>query len=183
MSQELSARLMLAERYAKALFELAQGKKSENAVEKDFSAISIIISSSQDLRKLLGARTLKKDKLLKMLGEILSLIKANELTHKFFNLLIENKRLNILEDIARSFHRLLKEAKGELEAEVISAQALHDKEFKAINDNLESSMGKKVNLAKKVDERLIGGFIVKVGSKMFDQSIAGRLERLKIALK
>ena len=104
-------------------------------------------------------------------------------TGNFLRVVSRNRRLSAAEDIIRNFRSLLARHRGELVAEVTSAVALKEAQLAALKDKLKSSYGKDVRLDNKVDPSLLGGLVIKVGSRMFDSSIRTKLSNLKVTLK
>ena len=107
----------------------------------------------------------------------------NGIALNFIKLMAKNRRLPALSDAITAFAALVAESKGEVAAEVTSAEKLSEKHIKDIKAALKSSMGREVQLTSKIDSSLLGGLIVKVGSKMMDNSLKTKLQNLKIAMK
>ena len=107
----------------------------------------------------------------------------NGIALNFIKLVAKNRRLPALSDAITAFKALVAESKGEVAAEVTSAEKLSEKHIKDIKAALKSSMGREVQLTAKIDSSLLGGLIVKVGSKMMDNSLKTKLQNLKIAMK
>jgi F-type H+-transporting ATPase subunit delta len=113
----------------------------------------------------------------------LSNVGAHDITQKFIHLLAASRRLGALPEVARQFAARVAASRGEVAAEVISAQILPPAELAGIGDSLGKMVGKKINLSARVDESLLGGMVVRIGSQQFDGSVAGKLSRLEQELK
>lgn len=183
MSGNKSGKSVLSRRYARAVFELASEQKNLKEINKDLSEINNMISSSDDLKKIISSPVISKEKSSAAISKLIKKAGLLKLTLRFCEVLGENRRLALLPDISAEFSNMLSEARGEVTAEVTSASSLGANEIKKINSNLEKATNKKINLKQVVNEDIIGGIILRVGSKMLDDSVGGRLERLKIYLK
>lgn len=174
---------ILSKRYAKAVFELALESKSVDKLQKDFVALQDLLEESQNLREAVQNPVISKSEQHNAMQFILKKIGVNALTEKFIKVLINNGRLKILADVASSYFALVKEHNGEVTANITSAKPLLKKQITDIEKSLSKSLGKTVTAEEKVDETILGGIIVKVGSKMIDASVSGGLEKLKIITK
>lgn len=174
---------VLSKRYAKAVFELAIDSKSIDKIEKDFIALQDLLQESQNLREAVQNPVISKAEQHSAMEFILRKVGVNELTEKFIKVLIENGRLRILADVATSYFEKVKEHKGEITASVTSAKPLLKKQITEIESSLGKTLGKKVKVEEQVDEAILGGIIIKVGSKMLDASVLGGLEQLKVITK
>jgi len=183
MAGNKAGKSVLSRRYAKALFGLASEQNKLDDVAKDLIEINKMVESSDDLQKVLKSPIISKEKLSGAIQVLFRKAGISVLTMRFCDLLGENRRLTILPEISKQFAELLAEAKGEVVAEVISASSLSANDEKKITARLEKATEKRVRLKKVVNEDIIGGLILKVGSGMLDSSIGGRLDRLKLHLK
>ena len=174
---------ILSRRYAKAVFELAIDSKSVDKIKKDFEALQDLLKESQNLREAVQNPVISKLEQHNAMQFILKKIGVNELTERFIKVLIENGRLGTLTYVASSYFELVKEHKGEVTANITSAKPLLKKQITEIEKSLGKSLGKKVKAEEEVDESILGGVIVKVGSKMVDASVSGGLEKLKVITK
>ena len=173
----------LAGRYANAVFELADEGKSIDRVAEDFATLKRLIETTPDLALLVRSPLLGHDEQAKALKPVLEKIGATELTAKFILLLAQKRRLHVLSGIIDSYNRLLARKRGEVEAEVTSARALSDKETQDLKAVLKSKLGREPRLHTKVDPTLLGGLIVKVGSRMIDSSIRTKLMGLRAVMR
>jgi F-type H+-transporting ATPase subunit delta len=173
----------LAERYAVALYDLAEGAKALDAVADDLKALNQAIAEVPDLRRVLTSPVLSRADQSKAIAAVLEKAGANELTRRFVGTIAQNRRLAVLAEINKAYLSLLAEKRGEVLAEVVAAQALTDAQVAKIQDALKGTYGSKVVVDVKVDAGLIGGLIVKVGSKLIDHSLKTKLMRLQLAMK
>jgi len=173
----------LAERYAVALYDLAEGAKALDAVADDLKALNQAIAEVPDLRRVLTSPVLSRADQSKAIAAVLEKAGANELTRRFVGTIAQNRRLAALAEINKAYLSLLAEKRGEVLAEVVAAQALTDAQVAKIQDALKGTYGSKVVVDVKVDAGLIGGLIVKVGSKLIDHSLKTKLMRLQLAMK
>ena len=173
----------IARPYASALFELAQEADTVSAVESDLDAVSGLIDTSDDFSRFLVSPTITTDAKSAALGAVIEKIKPSELIANTLKLIAQNGRLFALSAIIAEFKRLAAEARGEVSAEVISAAPLTAEQQSELAKVLKDKIGKDVTLNANVDESLIGGLVVKVGSQMIDTSLKTKLSAMKIAMK
>ena len=171
----------VAQRYAAAFFDLAREENQVEALEGDLAAIGRALDESAELRALVASPVYSRDEKEAAIGAILA--DANPLTRNLAALMARNGRLQALPGVIAEFNRLAAESRGEVPAEAITAVPLNDDQQKRLRAEIEASLGKAVNLNTRVDESLLGGLIVKVGSKMVDSSLRTKLTRLKMAMK
>ena len=114
---------------------------------------------------------------------ILTRAGASELTRKFVGLIAANRRLFVLMDIINGYLMILAGRRGELTADITSAQPLNDKQTQDLLDVLKRTVGGNVRLNTKVDPNLLGGLIIKVGSRMIDSSLNTKLQQLRLAMR
>lgn len=173
----------IAGRYATAIFDLAQEEKAVEIVEKDFSALKTMISDSDDLARFVKAPIFSRDEQKKGINAILHRMEAADLTRRFVLLLTSKRRLFMLADIIRTFDLLVARQRGEIAAQVTSARALSDAETAEIKSILKSGLGRDPQLEAKVDPSLLGGLVVKVGSRMIDSSLRTKLNSIRTAMR
>ena len=173
----------VAGRYATALFELADSEGSLDAVASDLDAISRMLDESEDLRRLVLSPVFGAEEQGRAFGAVLEKAGISGLTAKFIGLVIKNRRLFALPGMISAFRQLLAAKRGEITASVASAHALSDAQIEGLKAALKSATGRDVNIDTSVDETLLGGLIVKVGSRMIDSSLRTKLNSLKIAMK
>jgi F-type H+-transporting ATPase subunit delta len=173
---------LIASRYVRALFDLASEGQQHDSVKKDMLSLRAMFAESAELRKFLVNPLVTRANAEKMITALLTAAKACELTSKFFITLARQRRLPLVPVAIDKYLSQLAESRGELTVQVASAKALGEPQIQVLTNALSKSTGKKVTIDAKEDASLIGGVMVKIGSKMFDNTIAGKLARLKIAL-
>lgn len=183
MATEQAQETGLAGRYANAVFELAQEEKSVEAVERDFIALRSLIDQNPDLARLVKAPVFSRDEQARVMKAVLEKMGAAELTTKFILTMASKRRLFVLTDIIRSFDRLVAKLRGEVQAQVTSARALSDAETLELKAILKSKLGRDPRLETKVDPNLLGGLVVKVGSRMINSSLRTKLTSIRAAMR
>ena len=173
----------LAGRYATAVFELAQEEKSVAALETDFASLKTMIAESVDLARFVRAPIFSRDEQAKGMKAVLAAIGAAPLTTRFVLTLASKRRLFALADIIRAFEKLVADQRGEIDAAVTSARVLSEGEIAELKTVLKSKLGREPRLEKRVDPALLGGLIVKVGSRMVDSSLRTKLNGIRIAMR
>jgi len=173
----------VAGRYASALFELAteEGKAAE--IEADLANFQALCDESPDLLRMLRSPVIDAEDQEKAIAAVLSKAGLSAITINFFKLLAKNRRLFVATDVVRDFKALAARARGEVMAEVTAAMALSDAHVTELRNTLKASVGKDVTLVQKVDPSILGGLIVKIGSRMVDSSLKTKLETMKLALR
>lgn len=173
----------VAERYATALFDLALESGAIDAVDADLSRVSALLSESDDLVRLVRSPVFAAEDQLRAVSAILDKVGIGGLVGNFVKVAANNRRLFAVPGMIAGFRQLLAKHRGEVTAEVTSAEALSDAQVAALMEALKAQIGKDVTLSSNVDPALIGGLIVKVGSRMIDTSVRSKLNSLKIAMK
>ncbi len=174
----------VAGRYASALFDLAAEQNQSKAVEADLIALQALLDSSPDLTRLVRSPIFSADEQSGALGAVLAKAGVSPLTTNFFKLVAKNRRLFQTSDIIKAFRTLAARGRGETQAEVTSAVALNDAQLRQLEDTLKASVGgRNIQITSRVDPGLLGGLIVKVGSRMVDGSLRTKLNNLKTAMK
>ena len=173
----------ISERYAQAVFELALEEKSVEAVERDFAALKDMISQSADLARFVRAPVFNRREQSDGMAAILDKMGAVQLTKRFVLQLAAKRRLFLLLGAIRDFETLLASQRGEIDAEVASARPLNDDQTAELKRVLKSKFGRDPQLATRVDPALLGGLIVKVGSRMIDSSLRAKLNALRTAMR
>ncbi len=173
----------VAGRYASALFDLAAEANALPAVEADLNRFAALLVESADLTRLVKSPVYAADEQVRAVGAVLDKAEIGGLTGNFIRVVAGNRRLFTMSDIIAAFRRRLAVHRGEVAAEVTSAEPLSDKHVAALKDALKASIGKDVALHTHVDPALIGGLIVQVGSRMIDGSLRTKLNSLKLAMK
>ena len=173
----------VAGRYASALLETANEQGQLEAVERDMDGISTAMATSDDFRRMVRSPVFSAEDQTKALDAVLGRFGAAPLTMNFFKVLVANRRLFATDDIIKAFKALVAQARGEVQAEVASAVALNDQQMQALRDQLKNAVGKDVQLEATVDPSLLGGLIVKIGSRMIDSSLKTKLATLNTRMK
>ena len=173
----------MAGRYATALFELAVEEKALEQVETDLAAFNDMLNESADLERLVRSPVFSAEDQQRALEAVLKRAEIGALTANFLNLVTHNRRLFAVLDMVRAFRALLARHRGEVTAEVASAAALSEGQMTALSAALKSAVGRDVQIESQVDANLIGGLVVKVGSRMIDNSLRTKLNNLKIAMR
>lgn len=173
----------LAGRYALALFELAKDAKAVDTVSGDLAALRRALETSPDLARLVKSPVFSAADQAKALKTILEKMGAGALTIKFVLLLAKKRRLSALTGAIKGFESQVAKSRGETEAEITSARALAAGEIDELKAVLKSRLGKEPRLHTKVDPSLLGGLVVKVGSRMIDSSLRTKLDGLRSAMK
>jgi F-type H+-transporting ATPase subunit delta len=170
-------------RYATALFELARDEKSIDAVKADLDKFAALLAESEDLKRLVRSPVFAAEAQLRALSAVLDRAGISGISANFLNVLTANRRLFAVADVVRAFDALVAKFKGEASADVTVAEALSDKNLGALKTALKSVTGKDVALNVKIDPSIIGGLIVKLGSRMVDSSLRTKLNSIKHAMK
>ena len=170
-------------RYATALFELARDEKVVDAVKNDLDAFDTMLAGSTDLKRLVRSPVFSAEAQSKALTAVLESAGIAGISANFLKLLTANRRLFAVTDVIRAFRALVANFKGEATAEVTVAEPLSDKNLDSLKAALKSVTGKDVALNVKVDRSIIGGLVVKLGSRMVDSSLRTKLNSIKHAMK
>lgn len=173
----------IAQPYAAALFDLASEAKAVEEIEKSLDAVSALIDSSDDFSRFLASPTLSADAKRSALEAVLAKAKTPELVANTLRLVAKNGRLFAVPSIIKAYKAKAAEARNEVSADVTSAAPLSAAQEKELAKVLKDKIGKTVSLNTRVDESLIGGLVVKVGSRMIDTSLKTKLSAMKIAMK
>jgi F-type H+-transporting ATPase subunit delta len=181
---ELPITTGMAGRYAHALFELAQEEKQLDAVKTDLETFDRLIGESADLERLVRSPVFGADEQLKALSAVLAKAGIKGIAANFLRVITTNRRLFAVRGMIRAYRALLAQQRGEVTAQVTVAEDMNDKNYAALKDALKSvTGGKDIDFDVKVDPAIIGGLIVKVGSRMVDSSLRTKLNSIKIAMK
>ncbi len=173
----------LAARYAAALFELADTHRSIDRVAGDLSELKAMIGASEALRALVRSPVLSRDEQGRAMAALLQQAGTSDLVRKFVGLVARNRRLFALSQMIDEFLAELARRRGEIRAEVTAARPLNERQQASLAEAIRRSVGGKVAVDVKVDPVLIGGLVVKVGSRMVDSSLKTKLRRLQLAMK
>jgi F-type H+-transporting ATPase subunit delta len=172
----------VAGRYASALFDLANETSKTSDVEGDLVKFQELLDESPDLLRVVRSPVIGSGDQSRAIAAILNRVGIGGLTANFLKLVTANRRLFVIQDIIKVYRALSAQARGEITAEVTSAFALNDGQVTALKETLKASVGKEVTLQQRVDPSLLGGLVVKVGSRMIDSSLKTKLQNMKVAL-
>lgn len=170
-------------RYATAYFELADEAGALDQTAADVTALQAALEESPELRAALSNPAVSRAELGKVASALASRMGLSDLTGKLLGLMAANRRLSALPKTLEAFQALVAEKRGETIVEVRSASALSDAQGAALRDSLAKALGKTVHMQSTVDPELIGGLVVKMGSRMIDASIRSKLARLQTIMK
>jgi F-type H+-transporting ATPase subunit delta len=170
-------------RYAAALFDLASEHGQVSAVEGDLDLLGEAVSQNADLAMLIRNPRITRQAAAGAIDAVADLLKLSALTRKFLGVLAGNGRLARLPQIVRAFATIAAAQRGEVTAEVISAHPLSDLQLAALSEKLKAREGKDVKLKASVDPDILGGLVVRVGSRQIDSSIRTRLNTLSQAMR
>jgi F-type H+-transporting ATPase subunit delta len=173
----------LAERYAAALFELADERHALDAVAGDLRELRAMLAGSGDLMRLVRSPVLSRAEQAKAMAALAEDAKLSKLTADFIAIVARNRRLFAVPAMIEAFLAELAERRGEVTAEITAAQALSEAQQNSLTDQLRRVVGSRVTIDVKVDPSLLGGMIVKIGSRMVDGSLKGQLQRLQLSMK
>jgi len=183
VSEPASISTGIAERYATAVYDLAREANQVDAIEGDLTALEAALTDSDDFQRLITSPLYTREQqaqAIKVLADKMGLTKTMAST---LALMAQKRRLFVLPALVKALRETIAEAKGEITADVTTAKALTKTQSDKLTKSLNASTGKKVSLHATVDESLIGGLVVKVGSKMIDTSIRSKLNSLQNVMK
>ena len=183
MSETAGISTGIAKRYATAVFDLAKEGKAIKALESDVAALEAAMAESADLRDLLTSPLYSREEQSGAISAIAKKMELSDTTGNLLALLAAKRRLFVLPQLLAVLQDMLSEERGEVTAEVTTAKALTKAQAEKLSNTLKAQVGKSVTIKETVDESIIGGLIVKVGSKMIDTSIASKLNALQNTMK
>jgi F-type H+-transporting ATPase subunit delta len=173
----------VAGRYATALFELALEQRALDQVAVDLDRFNEALDAFDDLLRLVKSPVFSAEEQGRALAAILKELKIEGLTRNFLLLAAKNRRLFATPDMIRAFRAMLARHRGEMSATVTAAAKLTESQVTALRQALKAALGKEIMLDERVDAGLLGGLVVKVGSRMVDTSLRTKLNSLKVAMK
>ena len=183
MAADSSGATGLAGRYATALYELAEYDKQLDVVAGDLQQLGSMIEGSADLARLIKSPVISRDDQIKAMDALNDAAGFSVLTKNFVGVVAENRRLFAITSMIKAYQTLLAESRGEATAEVVSAKVLSDAQLQAVEVALKKAIGSKVQIEQRVDETLLGGLVVRVGSRMVDNSLKTKLQKMRLAMK
>ena len=173
----------LSGRYAAALYELAEADKKLDRVADDLRAMGRLIADNAELARVLTSPVLTRKEQTDAMVAVCDKAGTDDLTKRFVGTVAANRRLFALGGMIKAFLDELSHRRGETTAEVVSAKKLSEKQLSIISDVLKKAVGTKVAVEAKVDQSLLGGLVVQVGSRMVDQSLKTQLQQLRLSMK
>lgn len=183
MSETASISSGIAARYAAAVFDLAKEAKALKALEADTDALAAALDASDDLKAMIASPVVSREDQAKAMAAIAAKMKVSDLIGNTLQLMASKRRLFVLPHMLADLSARIADEKGEVTAEVTSAAKLSAEQSKKLAATLKASVGKDVKLKTAVDESLIGGLVVKLGSTMIDTSVKAKLSALQNAMK
>lgn len=172
----------VARRYAQALADVVSERREEREVQKEIQGWASMIDANPQLREVFANPTVAYDQKRTVLEELMSRTRVKETTASFLRVLLRNQRLAQLPEIAVRFGQILDERAGVVAAEITTARPISEDLKKTLHDTLASATGRTVRLSFATDENIIGGFVARIGSTIFDGSVENHLERLAAGL-
>jgi F-type H+-transporting ATPase subunit delta len=170
-------------RYASALFDLASEQGVVTAVESDLDKLGQALRESPDLAALIRNPKVSRDDTAKAMDAVSRVLGLSPLTQNFIGVLAANRRLSALPEIVRAFSTIAAAQRGEVTTEVTSAHPLDDNQIAQLAQKLKAREGKEVKIKASVDPEILGGLVVRIGSRQIDSSIRTRLNTLANAMK
>lgn len=183
MTDTASLSAGIADRYATALFELAREADGIDKLDSDMTALEAALADSADLRALTASPLYSRADTARAIVAVANAMNLSELTANTLGLMAQKGRLFTLDALIRQTRTRIAAHRGEVPAEVVSAAPLTDDQRARLEATLRDAAGKTVRIDSRVDESLIGGLIIRLGSRMIDTTIASRLDRLQNAMK
>lgn len=183
MAAETTGASGLAGRYATALFELAEDEGKLDEVAQDLAALDTMLRESEDFMRMIRSPVLARNEQVKAITAVCEAAGLGELTRRFVGTVAANRRLFALPAMIKAYRDVLARSRGEERAEVVSAQPLSESQVQALNDALKKAIGSAVDVETRVDPGILGGLIVRVGSRMIDSSLKTKLSQLRLAMK
>ena len=173
----------VAGRYATALFDLARESNAIDAVKTDLDRFDALVADSADLTRLVRSPVFSAEEQLQALTAVLERAAIAGLAERFLKLVTANRRLFAARDMVKAYRALVADHKGEATAEVTVAEPLKDEHVAALRAALKAVSGKNIDLSVKIDPAILGGLVVKVGSRMIDTSLRTKLNAIRHAMK
>lgn len=183
MSSETAGSNGLADRYASALYDLAYERNALDQVAADLRSLKAMLTESADFRRFISSPIVSREDQQKGIDAIAQGATMSDLVRNFLGLIAQNRRLFALGEMADAYLARLASARGEVTATVHSAKYLSDAQVASLSAALKQAVGKDVAMNIFIDPTILGGLIVKIGSRMVDNSVRTKLQRLQLAMK
>jgi len=173
----------LAGRYAVALFEFAEEEKSLDLVAEELGGLASLLNESEDLQQITTSPIISSANQSTAMAALVKMAGFSKTVENFIGVVIKNRRLDQLSSIINEFNRMLSHHCGEVNASVVTAYKLDKKQLDALGKKLKSMVGSDVNVETEVDETILGGMVVRLGSRMIDSSLKTKLANLEATMK
>lgn len=173
----------MAGRYASALFDLATEANQVDQVQGDLGRFQALLDGSEDLKRLVSSPVFSSEDQSKAIAAVLAKAGIGGLAANLIKVVASNRRLFAVEGIVRGFNALVARSRGEITAEVTVAEPLSPTHSKTLSDALKDVLGKEPKIEVKIDPSILGGLVVKVGSRMIDTSLRTKLNSIRTAMK
>lgn len=173
----------MAGRYASALFDLATEAGQVDQVQGDLARFQALLASSDDMKRLVASPVFSAEDQLKAITAVIDKAGIGGLAGNLIKVVASNRRLFAVEGIVRGFNALVAKSRGEVTAVVTVAEPLSATHSKTLSDALKDVLGKEPKIEVKVDPSILGGLVVKVGSRMIDTSLRTKLNSIRTAMK
>jgi F-type H+-transporting ATPase subunit delta len=183
VSEPASISTGIASRYATAIFELAKEDNALASLDSDIGALKTAMAESADFRSLIASPVYSRDEQAGAIGAVAEKMGLSGIVRNTLGLMASKRRLFVIPQLLEELTRLIAEERGEVTADVTAAKALTEAQEQQLVDTLKARVGKDVKINMSVDESLIGGLVVKVGSRMIDTSIRSKLAALQNTMK
>ena len=183
MASQLSSIDLISDRYATALYDFAIEANKVDSIIGNFELLTKYVQENKNLKLLIKSPLISSYDKFKVLERILSKESIDNLTITFLKVITNNKRINYLSSIISKFIKINAKKRGDVLVDVTSSDHLVEEQKNDIKNQLKLIFGNKIFLHYQVDKKIIGGLIVKVGSKMIDSSLASKIDKLEIAMK
>ena len=183
MAADTSIASGVAGRYASALFDLANEASALDSIAEDLAGLKGLLTDSADLSELVNSPLYSREQQMAAMDAVLVGAGVQDLTRRFIGVVTQNRRLFALVDIIDAYRALLASHRGEMNAEVVSARPLSDAQLDALRGALATILRSDVVVDTTVDETLLGGLVVRVGSRMVDSSLRTKLNNMQLAMK
>jgi len=183
VSTDATQTQMIAARYADAFFDLAETQNAIETCESDLNNLKTVLHDHEELRSFIKSPVYNAEDQQKVVENLAEKAGFSPLTRNFLNLITSNRRLFALDAIIDAFTQRLSTHRGEVNAQAVTAIALNQDQERRLRSEIETVVGKAVNLETRIDPELLGGMIVKVGSTMIDSSLKTKLNRLQSVMK
>ena len=183
MAAEATGVTLLAERYAAALFDVADERRTLDATAADLRQLRVMLAESPDLGRLIRSPIVSREAAGRAVTALAEAAGLSRLVRDFLAVVARNRRLFAVPAMIEAYLAKLAARRGEITAEVIAAQPLSEAQLDALGEELRRSAGRRVAVDVRVDAGLLGGIVVKLGSRLVDASLNGRLRRLQAVMK